>query len=62
MDRKELLKNILQHLDEALYAMETHPERPDEDDAIWNSIMEIHDNVETELNKILFSEIKNKID
>ena len=58
MDRKTLLKKILEHLDEALYLMDTTEEQPDDDDAIWHGVMAVHGAAETELNLILIREIQ----
>lgn len=58
MDRKTLLKDILFYLGEALHAMEVHPEKPDDEDAIWNGIMAVHGTAELELNRILVEEMR----
>lgn len=55
MDRKELLKKILEHLDEALYLM--NEADTDDDDVIWNGVMAVHGAAETELNLILVQEM-----
>ena len=60
MDRKALLKKILEHLDEALYAMEITEAKPDDEDAIWNGIMAVHGTAESELNQILVAEIRKE--
>lgn len=57
MDRKTLLKRILEHLDEALYLMETSEVRPDDEDVIWNGIMAVHGTAESHLNVILVEEL-----
>lgn len=53
MERKKLLLKILEHLDEALYLMETTETKPDDQDVIWNGIMAVHGAAEHELNKLL---------
>lgn len=59
MDRKALLKKILEHLDEALYAMEISEAKPDDEDAIWNGIMAVHGTAEAELNRIIMDNIRD---
>ena len=58
MDRKTLLKKILEHLDEAMYLMEVTETKPDDGDAIWNGIMAVHGTAELELNRILVEEMR----
>lgn len=60
MDRKELLKKILDHLGEALYLMETTEAKPDDDDDVWSAVNDANELVETKLNAMLMAEIKEK--
>lgn len=61
MDRKALLKQILEHLDEAMYLMETTEAKPDDEDQVWFAVNEAHGLAETKLNEILFAEMPAKI-
>jgi hypothetical protein len=56
MDRKELLKKILHHLDEAMHLMETTEVKPDDADVVWLAVNEAHSLAETKLNEILVAE------
>lgn len=60
MDRKTLLKEILGHLDEALYLMETAEVKPDDEDAIWHGIMAVHGTAEAQLNEILVEDARKE--
>lgn len=60
MDRKELLKKILEHLGEALYLMETTEAKPDDADAVWFAVNEANSVAEDQLNQILMAEIKQE--
>jgi len=53
MDRKELLKKILEHLGEALYLMETTEATPDDADEVWFAVNEANSLAEDKLNTIL---------
>ena len=53
MDRKSLLLKILNHLDEALYLMETCPDKPDDEDAVWFAVNEAHAITEEQFNKVM---------
>lgn len=59
MDRKELLKKILEHLGEALYLMETTEVKPDDADEIWFAVNEANSLAEDHLNRILVAEIRD---
>jgi hypothetical protein len=56
MDRKELLKKILEHLGEALYLMETTEAKPDDADEVWFAVNEANSLAEDKLNDILMAE------
>lgn len=58
MDRKELLKKILEHLDEAMYLMEVTETKPDDGDQVWFAVNEAHAVAEDHLNLILIDEIQ----
>lgn len=60
MDRRTLLIEILFHLDSALHLMETCPDKPDDEDAIWNGIMAVHGTAENQLNGILLGEARKE--
>ncbi len=57
MDRKELLKKILEHLGEAMYLMETTEAKPDDEDQVWFAVNEANSLAETKLNEILIAEM-----
>ena len=58
MDRKALLKKILEHLGEALYLMETTEAKPDDEDAVWFAVNEANSLAEDRLNEMLIKDIK----
>ena len=60
MTRKDLLKKLCGHLDEAMYLLETAAVKPDEKDEIWFAVNEAASLVESHLNDILIKEIKKR--
>lgn len=58
MDRKELLKKVLVHLDEAVHLM--NEAGADDNDPVWNGLMAVHGSAEVELNIILIDEIQKE--
>jgi len=52
MNRKELLKKILEHLGEALYLMETTEVKPDDADEVWFAVNEANSLAEDKLSEI----------
>jgi hypothetical protein len=57
MDRKELLTEILFHLETALYLMETTAAKPDDEDVVWFAVNEAQSVAEERLNEILMDAI-----
>jgi hypothetical protein len=51
--RKQLLIQLLEHLESAVQLMDEHPSKPDDDDEIFNLVDTARETVEAELNRIL---------
>lgn len=59
MTRKQLLIDVLEHLETAVQLMDEHPARPDDSDSIYQLVDQAREQAEQELNQILFSELSS---
>lgn len=57
MTRKQLLIDVLEHLETAIQLMDEHPARPDDSDSIYQLVDRAREQAEQELNQILFAEL-----
>ena len=57
MTRKQLLIDVLEHLETAVQLMDEHPARPDDSDSIYQLVDRAREQAEQELNQILFAEL-----
>jgi hypothetical protein len=57
MTRKQLLIDVLEHLETAIQLMDEHPARPDDSDSIYQLVDRAREQAEQELNRILFAEL-----
>lgn len=57
MTRKQLLIQVLEHLETSIQLMDESPERPDDQDTLYELVDRAREHAETELNRILFAEM-----